>query len=158
MLPPQSATTNKVLAGAVGLEYNLSPAQLDDLCGKNVVTFRSKAGRIVITDGVTSAGHTSDFTRLSTVRIVNEAVQAIRTVADPFIGEPNDLPQQNALNTAIKSALDAMVKAGALRAFKFNLSSTLQDYIDGKMSVEVTLVPAFELRKITTTVALKPTL
>lgn len=158
MLPAQSAPTNKVLPGAVALEYNLSPAQLDLLCGKNIVTFRTKAERIVVTDGVTTAGKTSDFTRLTTVRIVNEAVEAIRTVADPFIGEPNDLPQQNALTTAIRSALDAMVQAGALRAFRFNLSASLQDYIDGKMKVDAELVPAFELRRINTTIALRPSL
>lgn len=158
MLPAQSAPTNKVLPGAGSLEYNLSPAQLDQLCGNNIVTFRTKAGNIVVTDGITTAGRTSDFTRLTTMRIVNEAVQSIREVADPFIGEPNDLPQQNALSTAIRSTLDAMVKVGALRAFRFSLNATMQDYIDGKMKVEVELVPAFELRKISTTVSLRPTL
>ena len=158
MLPPKSAPTNKILPGAAALEYNLSPAQLDDLCSKNIVSFRSKANRIVVTDAITSAGRNSDFTRLSTVRIVNDAIQAIRDVADPFIGEPNDLPQQNALKTAINSALDAMVKDGALRGFQFNLSASMQDYIDGTMKIDVELVPAFELRKIKTTVSLKPSL
>ena len=158
MLPAQSSPTNKVLPGAGSLTYNLSPAQLNELCSKNIVTFRTKAGRIVVTDAVTTAGQESDLTRLTTMRIVNEAVQSVRTVADPFIGEPNETPQRTALNTAIRSALDAMVQAGALRSFRFSMSSSLQDFISGRMQIDLELVPAFELRKITTTVSLRPSL
>lgn len=158
MLPAQSSPTNKTLPGASGLVYNLSPAQLDELCGENIVTFRIKSGNVVVTDGVTTAGQGSDFTRLTTMRITNDAVESVRTVADPFIGEPNNTPQRAALNTAIRSALDAMVTAGALRTFRFSINSTLEEFINGKMQVDLELVPAFELRKITISVALRPSL
>lgn len=158
ILAAQSSPTNKVLPGAGRLEYNLSPAQLDELCGINIVTFRNKAGRVVITDAMTTAGQGSDYTRLTTSRIVNDAVESVRTVADPFIGEPNDLPQRNALNTAIESALKAMREAGAISAYRFAIESTPTEIISGRMRIILEIVPAFELRKITTTIALRPSL
>ncbi|MCW4013898.1 MAG: hypothetical protein NWF07_13060 [Candidatus Bathyarchaeota archaeon] len=157
-LAAQSSTTNKALPGAVALNYNPSPAQLDALCSKNIVSYRIKNGRIIITDGVTTAGQSSDYTRLTTMRIANDVVEAVQEVCDPFIGEPNDIAQRNALNTAIRSALQAMVKVGAIQAFRFSVSATLSQIISGRMNVVVEVIPAFEVRKITLTVAMRPSL
>jgi hypothetical protein len=96
----------------------------------------------------------SDFVRLSTVRIVHDAVNFVRDVSDQFIGEPNSAPQRNALSTAIDNALKSMQSQGALRRYDFNIFASATDQVLGRATVELELVPAFELQQITVIVAL----
>jgi hypothetical protein len=158
-LSPESAPTNKKVKGVKGLRYTLSPSQLGRLSDKQYLTARSKYGKgVVITDGLTAAQPTSDYARISTMRITNAAVSTVREESDPFVGEPNELEYRNALATAIQSGLDRMKERGALRDFEFAIHSSLQDQVLGKALIELTLVPAFEMREITTVVSLKPEL
>jgi len=157
-LPAYSSTTNKAILGCYGVDYVMSPAQLAVVSGYNLVSLRLKNGRIVVTDGVTTAGTTSDYTRLTTMRIVNDAVQGARTVAEPFIGEPNDVIHRNALDTAIRNHLKGMVSFGALTTFTLAINATKAQMISGNLYVTIVLVPKFETRVITINVSLKPSL
>jgi len=96
----------------------------------------------------------SDYVRLSTVRIVHDAINYVRQTADQFIGEPNNAPQRNAMATAIENALKNMQENGALRRFNFNVYASPTDQVLGRATVELILVPAFELQQITVIVAL----
>jgi hypothetical protein len=155
-LEPESAPTNKRVKGVKGLRYTLSPNQLGKLTDNQYLTARSKYGKgVVITDGVTAALPDSDYARISTMRITNAAVATVREEADPYVGEPNELEYRNALATAIQSGLDQMKGDGALRDFEFSIHSSLQDQVLGKSLIELTLVPAFEMREITIVVSLK---
>lgn len=163
-LPIESAPTNKIVPNIKRLRYRLSPAQLDLLTGKRFVTFKENNRSVLITDACTAcevnydtAGRMtfrSDFWRLSTLRIVFHAVSEVRRVSEPFIGEPNNVEQQNALDTAIKSALNQM-KPKALTDYRFSISATLQQKIDGDSSVTLELIPIFERRKIRVIVSLR---
>lgn len=157
-LRPESAPTNKIVPNSRKLRYKLSVAQLNDLTAARYITFRDRDGSVVITDGCTSAPAGSDFGRKSTQRIVFAAMNVVRGAAEPFIGEPNELPQQNALNTAIKSGLNKMKENGAITAYRFNISATLEQKILGESYIDLELVPAFENRKIRVSVALRATL
>lgn len=157
-LESKSAPTNKVVSG-VTLSQGISEAQADRLCGKRYVTFMSKPKGVVVASAMTGAYNIdqysrSDFVRLTTVRIVHDAVDYVRQVADQFIGEPNNAPQRNAMATAIENALKNMQERGALRRFNFNVYASPTDQILGKATVELILVPAFELQQITIIVAL----
>lgn len=157
-LQAKSAPTNKVVQG-VTLSQGMSQSQADRLAGKRFVTFLSKPKGIVVASAMTGAYnisqyYKSDFTRLSTVRIVHDAINYVRTVADQFIGEPNNAPQRNAMATAIENALKTMQERGALRRFNFNVYASPTDQVLGKATVELILVPAFELQQITVIVAL----
>lgn len=162
-LNAESAPTNKIIPNAVGMKYSLSPSQLNDLTGFRYVTFRQRhGGAVVVTDGCTAAsplvdGTKSDYSRLSTLRITFAAVNVVRTCAEPFIGEPNEPPQHNALNTAIRSGLDKMKAAGAISDYRFNINATIRQKILGECSIDLELIPALELRRIRVSVALKPT-
>lgn len=96
----------------------------------------------------------SDYVRLSTVRIVHDAINFVRDVADQFIGEPNSAPQRNALSTAVEQALKQMQAQGALRRYDFNIYASATDQVLGLATVELELVPAFELQQITVYVSL----
>lgn len=161
-LRAESAPTNKTLKGVRVVRYNYSLRQLNLLTGKRYVTFRLKEGSLIVTDGCTTApklelaGVTrdSDYVRLSTVRITQEAIKVVRRACEPFIGEPNQMPQYNALNTAIKGALEGMRAAGALSDYKFTVvaeSGTLD-----AAKVTLLLVPMFELRRISVEIGLRP--
>lgn len=157
-LQSKSAPTNKVIQG-VTLQQGISQQQANRLAGKRFVTFLSKPKGIVVASAMTGAYnisqyYRSDFVRLSTVRIVHDAINYVRTVADQFIGEPNNAPQRNAMATAIENALKTMQERGALRRFNFNVYASPTDQILGKATVELILVPAFELQTITVIVAL----
>lgn len=163
-LSPQSAPTNKVLPNVIGMNYILSPAQLNVLTGQRYVTFRKRnGGAIVCTDGCTAAsplvdGSKSDYCRLSTVRITFAAVGVVRECAEPFIGEPNETAQHNALYTAIESGLKKMKAAGALTGYSFNITASTAQKILGECSIDLVIVPALETRRIRVSVALKASL
>lgn len=161
-LRAESAPTNKMIMGVAGVHYNLSLRQLNSLTGKKYVTFRVKNGRVVVTDGCTTAPdlvvsgqkRASDFSRLSTLRITATAAQLVREICEPFIGEPNRMPQYNALNAAIKGGLEAMKNQGAINDYRFTVvarGTTLNEAV-----VTLEIIPAFELRKIAINVSLRP--
>jgi len=157
-LQAKSAPTNKVIQG-VTLAQGISNYQANRLAGSRFVTMLDKAKGVVVASAMTGAYNIdsysrSDFVRLSTVRIVHDAINYVRNVADQFIGEPNNAPQRNAMATAIENALKSMQENGALRRFNFNVYASPTDQVLGKATVELILVPAFELQTITVVVAL----
>jgi hypothetical protein len=161
-LQPEVAPTNRQVS-AIGLRYNLSEAQQNQLAGGRFVAFESKittgnARSIVVKDGVTAAAPNSDYQRLSTVRITHTTVQMIRQRADKFIGLPNGIAQRNSLATEIQAGLDRLKELGVLENFKFSIFSSAKDRVLGNAFITLELVPAYELRKIFTSVALRASL
>lgn len=161
-LRAESATTNKRVYGVSGIHYNLSLRQLNALTGNKFVTFRLKGNQVVVTDGITTAPdyllggkkHTSDFTRLSTLRITQAAAQLVRDLVEPYIGEPNRMPQYNAMNATIKGGLESMKSQGAIFDYRFTVVSKGSTLNEAAITLE--LVPAFEMRRVSINVSLRP--
>lgn len=157
-LAPQSSTTNKVVAGVVQLKL-LSKSQANDLTGMRHVTMHTRPTGFTVSSGVTGAHNVtryvrSDYVRLTTVRIVHAAVDLIRSVANKYIGEPNNAPQMNALDAEIDQVLLALKGQGALRGYNFSISSTPDQRVLGELDINLTLVPAFEITQINLVVSL----
>jgi hypothetical protein len=159
-LAPQSAPTNKVLPFANGLRFVYSASQLDSLTGARFVTFKYKNNgtQVAVVDAPMAAQPGSDYTRLSTVRSVQEVVDNVREVCDPYIGEPNEVPQRNSMSAAISKRLDQLQEAGVCVAYDFTVVVTPQMQLMGEAQIELTVVPPLELRRITTIVTLKQSL
>lgn len=155
VLAPQSAPTNKVLKGAKGLRFSLSNKQHNDLLGNRIVTFKTKDSNVVAVDGVTAAMPSSDYTRLSTAKVVREVVDQLREVSEPFIGQPNTIEQRNALSSALSKRLSALTGQGMLVSYEFQVIATQADQVLGQCRIELTLIPPQELRRITTVVGLR---
>lgn len=154
-LAVQSAPTNKPMPSVVGLRFEYSTSQLNRLTQKRFVTFRYKpTGQVGVVDAMTAAHTGSDYTRLSTARIVKEAVNLVRELADPFIGEPNDPANRNALTSAVDKGLSKMVESKALLGFDFSVIVTPQMELIGEGSIELGLQAPNELRRLTTIVSL----
>lgn len=158
-LAPQSAPTNKALIGAVGLRYQYGASQRNALTGHRVVTFYVKNGQVLVTKGITSAPQIfvgnkyidSDYTNLSTLRITNFIAQEIRDVCEDFIGEPNEMPQYNAMNAAIKGRLEQAMSARVIRDARF---SVIPGVDLGSAVVKLRVLPQFETHMVTVDIAL----
>jgi hypothetical protein len=161
-LVAENGTTNQTIAGV------FSARQLNATLATQLLNFRFVSGMdrtrgFVVTDGITGAYNASaytrsDFVRLTTVRIVDAAVDIVRSAGEQFIGLPINNQHLAALNTAIRTALDLMKASGALQRFEFSLISSPDQQVLGELDVDMTLVPAFELRDINHVVSLtKPT-
>lgn len=152
-LPAESAPTNKTVRN-VRLPFRINKTKLDQLAGQRYVTFHAKPKGIVISDAPTAARPDSDYQRLSTVRQVKACVDAIREAGEPFLGEGMGGTLLSALDTAVDSALKALVKVGVIARYDHQIISTPQMRVLGQATVELKIVPAFELRQITVVVAL----
>lgn len=152
-LPAASAPTNKLL-GNLRLPFRVSLAKLDQLAGLRYVMFQAKTRGIVVADAPTAARTDSDYQRLSTVRQVKASMDAVRAVSEPFLGEGMTGARLAALETAIDGGLKSLQKQGLIQRYEFVLTSTPQQRVLGQATVELKIVPAFELRQITVVVAL----
>ncbi len=163
-LKAQSAPTNKSLPGCTGMRYKFSNKQLNELTANRFVTFKLKNEGVTnsskipyVVDGCTCGASTSDYARITTVKVVTRCVDEVREVADPFIGEPNTVEQRNALAALISKRLTYLKEQGVIQYFEFEISATVEQVLIGECSIALTLVAPQELRKITTVVALRAT-
>lgn len=148
-----SAPTNKVLFNVRGLRYNPTRTQQQNLIDKGIVPVTLNFNRVPIwVDSMTFAKPNSDYFRLTTLRIVFDAINMVRQIAQTFVGESATLEHRNALETAITSGLRGMQQAGALLASDFVVS-----YIptQNKATVDLVLTPVFEMRNIEVTVSVQ---
>lgn len=158
-LLPQFAPTNQPLLGNTQMRYAFSPRQQNALVGHKYVCYSNKNQQIRVVDGVTTAPDLaigedtikSDFTRISTIRIVNYMIQRMRYALEPFIGAPNEFYNYNGMNTAIRAELDDAVERGVIQdaTYTIRLGSSLDT-----AEVDLQILPQFELRVIDVTVAL----
>lgn len=155
-LSSESATCNKPLTGIVGLRYVLSARQLNTLTGARYVTAMNRSGTgIVVTDDVTAAATTSDWTHRSTFRIMTEAMRGVRRISQPFIGEGFSGARKAALDTAILRHMEGMKALGKLKNFDWQVTQTASQEVKGIASVKLVLHPAFALRRLEVTVELR---
>ncbi len=152
-LDEQFAPTNKVMTGMRRV-LDIGPRQVDDLAGVGYVYLFERPKGLTVSDSPTCARPQSDFRRLTTMRIVKRVVAAVRSVADPFIGNSFDAGRKQALELAIGQALDRLVVGGYIERHLFALTQTASQRVNGEADLELTIVPAWELRRINVTVAL----
>jgi len=147
-LPSNSAPTNKTVTG-VRAPFRISKTKLNSLAKMKYIAIKQKENKLRISDAPTAARDDSDFTRLTTVRIIAEVIDSVRTVAEPYIGEPNTALARVSLETGIVRELARLQELGFIQRFEARVSATTAQEITGDATVELTIVPAFELRKIT---------
>ena len=147
-LPVQSAPTNKVAETAIQ-PFKLSKTKLNSLAKYSMIAYKEKNGVLRFSDAPTAARKNSDFRRLTTIRVVNEVIDSIRDVAEPYIGEPNTANSRQSLQNNINLELGKMQELGIVQRFEAKVSATTRQQIEGDATVELIIVPPFELRKIT---------
>lgn len=98
-----------------------------------------------LADAVTFSSPNSDYIRITTKRIIDDATKVVRQVCQKFIGQPSNMQVRNAMETAISSGLRGMQILGAILAHEFSVT-----YVptQNKAIVDLVLTPAFELKNI----------
>lgn len=152
-LAAHSAPTNKVLPG-IASAFRLSKSRMDDLVSVHYVVFTPRERGTICIDAPTAATGTSDYQRLTTVRIVFETVKKLREVLNPFLGEGISTPQINAMQTTSDRVLTDLIKDGFLQRAEASVTASAVERVQGKANLDLLLVPAFELRQIYITVSL----
>jgi len=149
-LPITSAATNKSLGTQViGFKFKLSSSQANALAGARYVTTEQNSdGSWVITDAPTAALTTSDYTRLSTIKVVFTAIDLVRVIAKPYIGNLFAAPKKLAFQTALDGAFATLQKSGALNYGVAELQQTSAEELDGDGRVLMSLDVPGELRRI----------
>ncbi|NDB81143.1 MAG: hypothetical protein EB127_00115 [Alphaproteobacteria bacterium] len=159
MLPqisPADSLINMTVPGLI-IDYRLETKTVDAACGLGLVVAKNEVGIPVIADSPTFASPTSDYTRLTTVRIVNKIAEELRAAARPYIGKGLSAPKRSALESAISEVIKANIAGEPIQTItggSFRIEQTAQDRVLGKMKVYVILTPVFELRQITFSVNL----
>lgn len=157
-LRPHSGATNKQIS-SLSPQRPLSSAQANRLAGRRIVTFHRRSTGFVVSNAVTGAHNVSkyvrsDFVRLTTVRIVDACIDIVRGIGDRYIGEPNTAAMRNAMSAEIDKIFAEMKQTGALNDYQFFVASTPDQQVLGEATIDLTLVPAFELLTISVTVSL----
>jgi len=147
-LAENSAPTNKVVSN-VRAPFKVSKTKLNALARYSYIGLKQKANVLRISDAPTAAGNDSDYRRLTTKRITSAVINSVRAVAEPYIGEPNTALTRVALETGITRELANLQSLGYIQRFEARVSATSAQEITGDNTVELSIVPAFELRKIT---------
>lgn len=151
-LQSYTSLVNKPVYNVDALRYTPTRTQQGTLAEKAVNSVILNFNKIaVFGESLTFAQSTSDYIRLSTKRIIDEATMLVRQVCQKFVGEPSNIQTRNSMETAITSALRGMQLLGAILGSDFSVS-----YIpaQNKAIVDLVLTPAFELRTIEVQVAI----
>ena len=118
------------------------------------IALKEKDGVLRFSDAPTAALKGSDFRRLSTNRVVAEAIDMIREVATPYIGEGGSPQAIISLETNCRKELSKLQTLGKFTRFQIKIHASLRDRIEGNATAELVLVPSHELRKIRVVTAL----
>ncbi len=150
-LAAYSSVTAKPLYNVQAMRYAPTRTQQEALANKGVNSVVLNFNKIAVYgDGLTFSATGSDYSRLSTKRVVDEAANVVRQACQKFVGEPSTIQMRTSMETAISSALRGMQLLGALLASDFNVT-----YVpaQNKAIVDLIITPAFELKSIEVQIA-----
>ena len=150
-LDPERSSTNQPF-NIDSLQYTLSNAQLTRLNTAGIVCCKeSTTLGIVIVDGITQAPATSVYRRLSTTKIINAVGRILKEVIEPYIGLPRTLSYLNAMETAIKSALNKIVGV-LINDYSFEIVTDSASARLGVVKIDYAILPAYEIREVRNTI------
>lgn len=156
-LPSWLGSTAKAIGGRnVRLPVKLRKRHLDALSGVRLVTFSLAGTQVTVVDGPSAALPTSDFQRNMSMRLVADAVERIRRVARPYLGDPLNNIKKTALDTALKANLSSLqrLSGGTLESFELGITQSRIDELRGSARVALGMFIKNEFRKLVVEVSL----
>jgi hypothetical protein len=153
MLPntsPSDSLINRRVSGLT-IDYRLETKLIDVACGLGLIVAKNEGGIASIADSPTFASPTSDYTRLTTIRIVSKICEDLRLAARPYIGKGLSAPRRAALEAALGEVLKANIAGEPIQTITggtFRIEQSAADKVLGKMKIKVSITPVFELRQI----------
>lgn len=134
------------------MRYSPARAKKVDLSNASINSLIINFNRVpAMGDAITFTSVNSDYIRITSKRIIDDATKVIRQVCQKFIGQPSNMQVRNSMETAISSGLRGMQTLGAILAHDFSVT-----YVptQNKAVVDLVLTPAFELKNIEIQVAI----
>jgi len=155
---PHLGVTNKNVP-PVSQARVISAAQAKSLIRHRIVALIQKPSGYVVTSGITGAFNAgvnsrSDYVRVTTIRTTQAMAEIVREAGEAFIGKPISGPFLAALESSIDTNLQRALRRGAIRSYDFAIASTPDQQVLGEVTIDLSMVPAFELITINTTVSL----
>lgn len=147
-LPVTQSSTYQPITVMNGVDFTYTHSQNVLMIKKGYVTTTQSLTRgLTITDGVTM-GDANDLTkRLMVQRIIDEVSRLIRAAAEPFLGQPNNQANRNALNTAIDAALES-VKGTIIQSHEHTIQNLATYSADSRINISYRILPINEIREI----------
>jgi len=150
---PWISTTGSIVPNVELVRYNPNMVQQLALINKGLVPLALDFTRAPTwIDGRTFGRDSSDYVRITTLRIVFGVIGMVRAVGRPFIGKPASLENRNSLETAITSGLRTFQQLGALLGSDFVVTYVPRE---NKAIIDLVLQPAFEIREIEISVSVQ---
>ena len=154
----EEAPRNIPLPGAEVIR-NLSTRQADDLANNRLITSCRKLGEYVVYDAMTGAHNISsyarsDFVRITTMRVMHDAIDQVRAASQPFIRlgfSPTNIE-------GLKQGLDEGLKlfrGKGLERWDYDLVYTAAMRTLGELLIDLSLWISPEIRRITVRVGLR---
>lgn len=154
----EEAPRNVPISGAEVIR-NLSTRQADDLATNRFITSCRKLGQYVVYDAMTGAHNIStyvrsDFVRITTMRVMHDAIDQVRAASQPFIRlglSPTNIE-------GLKQALDEGLKlfrGKGLEKWDYDLVYTAAMRTLGELIIDLSLWITPEIRRITVRIGLR---
>ena len=156
--PSYLAARNIPLPGAESIR-NLSSAQADALSVNRFIVSAPNVGQYQVYDAMTSAHNISqylrsDFVRITTVRVMFDAVDQTRAAANPFIRRNNNPTNREGLKEAIDEGLK-LLRGKGLEKWDYDLVFTPAMMVLGELLIDLKLWIESEIQTITLRVGLR---
>ena len=148
---------NQILKIA-GMRYLYTNSQIDQLLAKRytVVDYRPGIGFRIAGDP-TLAPYGSDYSLLSTVIEVFTVTNGLRDIANRFLGNKNTEAIRNSLQQQIDKYMSKIISAGIINRGVAVVRTDPTKSVLGEVDIDVTIVPAFEIRTIVLNVKVSAT-
>lgn len=154
-LPVNVSPTAQAMPGTA-MRYFMPSSVADEAAGARIVVMINDEGSPVIADAPTFALLDSDYTRLTTMRVVAKIVEEIRQASKPYFGKGMGTSKRLSHETAVQGVLQKNMDTENqnITAGTFIISQTRGQRVQGKMDLDLKLTPVFELRQINLKVGL----
>lgn len=153
---PTNVSTTARACPAVQMDYFMPASVADEAAGARLIALINDDGVPTITDGPTFALTTSDYRRLTTMRIVSKIVEEIRLTSKPFLGRGQSTSRALAHETQLQAVIQKNINEDeTITSGSFIVSQTRAQKVNGEKNISLTLTPVFELRRINLDVSLQ---
>jgi hypothetical protein len=144
---------NGVVAGVSVLGARIPKATLNTLALGRVCMFDQNGALAILR---TAALPNSDYTRVSTIRVANRILGAIRAFALPYLGRSVNYAK-TALAQQLQGFMTSEVRNRYIQGYNpVQIYSSRADEIAGRMSVSVSFIPPFSLELVNVDMTILP--
>lgn len=144
---------NGVVAGVSVLGARIPKATLNTLALGRVCMFDQNGALAILR---TAALPNSDYTRVSTIRVANRILGAIRAFALPYLGRSVNYAK-TALAQQLQGFMTSEVRNRYIQGYNpVQIYSSRADEIAGRMNVSVSFIPPFSLEMVNVDMTILP--